>query len=64
MVVRSVVNLRLVMTADICECGHYDYDHVNMRNACDVSYCVCQSFSGEEPIDDSDKLGTSELTDN
>ena len=32
------------MTADACDCGHYDYDHVNMQDACDVAYCECKSF--------------------
>ena len=52
------------MTADACDCGHYNYDHVNMRDVCDVSYCDCQSFSGAESDDDSEKLGIPELNDN
>ena len=48
------------MTAELCNCGHYNYDHMNMRDRCDVGYCDCKSFTSENNSADDNPWGDGE----
>ena len=48
------------MTAELCGCGHYNYDHMNMRDRCDVAYCDCKSFTSENKSTDDNPWGEGE----
>ena len=32
------------MPSTVCYCGHWNYDHRNTTDKCDVGYCECKQF--------------------
>tara|TARA_Y100000310_G_scaffold274986_1_gene291347 strand:+ start:1484 stop:1705 length:222 start_codon:yes stop_codon:yes gene_type:complete len=42
----------IVMPSTTCYCGHWNYDHRNTTDECDVGYCECKMFE-LDPDEDS-----------
>ena len=40
------------MPSTVCDCGHWNYDHRNTTDECDVGYCECKMFE-LDPDEDS-----------
>jgi len=36
------------MPSTLCECGHWNGDHRNTQDECDVGYCECKQFVLDE----------------